>query len=398
MAALISDVSINQKPYCYNTTKAAYNYDHEQYDVPTIDYFMLFSNDPNQRSKALNYLRHVCQDYGFFYLVNHGITDNVFESVFKGISDFFDPIEVEDRRQYEKKNPTDRIRWGLRSSPGENREYLKVVAHPRFHCPPKPADFSVFKGISDFFDPIEVEDRRQYEKKNPTDRIRWGLRSSPGENREYLKVVAHPRFHCPPKPADFSEAMEEYFKRLREVVRGLGKAVSKTLGFEECYIEKAFNLESGFDVSAMNLYPPNFQSKGAVGVPDHTDPGFFVSLVQDVNGGLQILSNAGNWIDVYDMPPNAIFINLGDHLEILTNGKYKSHVHRVVVDNNKVKRISVATLHGPSLDTFVKPAPEFVDDSHPPAYRGATYKRSLEANGDEIDVQSSIDQLRLQVI
>lgn len=110
--------------------------------------------------------------------------------------------------------------------------------------------------------------------------------------------------------------MEEYFKRLREVVRGLGKAVSKTLGFEECYIEKAFNLESGFDVSAMNLYPPNFQSKGAIGVPDHTDPGFFVSLVQDVNGGLQILSHAGNWIDVYDMPPNAIFINLGDHLEV----------------------------------------------------------------------------------
>lgn len=46
-----------------------------------------------------------------------------------------------------------------------------------------------------------------------------------------------------------------------------------------------------------------------------------------------------------------------------------------------------------------KPAPEFVDDSHPPAYRGATYKQSLEANGGtEIDVQSSIDQLRFQAI
>ena len=64
--------------------------------------------------------------------------------------------------------------------------------------------------------------------------------------------------------------------------------------------------------------------------------------------------------------------------------------------NNKVKRISVATLHGPSLDAYVKPAPEFVDDSHPPAYRGATYKQSLEAHGgDEIDVQSSLEQLRI---
>lgn len=109
--------------------------------------------------------------------------------------------------------------------------------------------------------------------------------------------------------------MEEYFKGLREVVQGLGKAVSKALGFEECYIEKAFKLGTGFDVSAMNLYPPNFRSKGSIGVPDHTDPGFFVSLIQDVNGGLQVFSNDGNCINV-NMPPNAIFINLGDHLEV----------------------------------------------------------------------------------
>ena len=111
--------------------------------------------------------------------------------------------------------------------------------------------------------------------------------------------------------------MEEYFKGMRQVVQGLGKAISKALGQEEGYIEKALKLESGFDVSAMNLYPPNFQSKGTVGVPDHTDPGFFVSLIQDVNGGLQILSHDGDWIDA-DMPPNAIFINLGDHLEVST--------------------------------------------------------------------------------
>ncbi|XP_021800724.1 flavanone 3-dioxygenase 3-like [Prunus avium] len=238
-------------------------------EIPTVDYFMLFSDDLDERSKALEYIGHVCKDFCFFYisylgsevsiqvdpyrLVNHGISDSVFEGV--------------------------------------------------------------FKGISDFFNPTEIESRKQYEKKNPTDRIRWGLRSSPGENREYLKIIAHPQYHCPTKPAGFSESMEEYFKGLREVVQGLGKAVSKALGFEECYIEKAFKLGTGFDVSAMNLYPPNFISKGSIGVPDHTDPGFFVSLIQDVNGGLQVFSNYGNCINV-NMPPNAIFINLGDHLEV----------------------------------------------------------------------------------
>ena len=80
----------------------------------------------------------------------------------------------------------------------------------------------------------------------------------------------------------------------------------------------------------------------------------------------------------------------------MTNGKYKSHIHHGVVDNNKVKKISVATLHGTSLDKFMTPITEFVDEDHPQAYNGMTYKESLEANGgDEIDVQSSLQQLKL---
>ncbi|MFQ6665217.1 hypothetical protein Gotur_032016 [Gossypium turneri] len=182
---------------------------------------------------------------------------------------------------------------------------------------------------------------------------------------------------------------------MHEVELGLAKAILKILGYEETYIKKEFKLEVGFDVSAMNLYPPSFQSKGSIGVPEHTDPGFFVSLIQDANGGLQMLTHKGNWVTV-NIPQNAIFINLGDHLQILSNGKYKSHIHQVILDNNKVNRISMATLHGSSLDIFVAPASRFIDESHPPAYRGMTYKESLELNGsDEIDVQSSFSLLRI---
>ena len=69
--------------------------------------------------------------------------------------------------------------------------------------------------------------------------------------------------------------------------------MSKTLGCEETFIEKEFKLESGFDVSAMNVYPPSFHSKGSIGFGDHTDPGFMVSVIQDVNGGLEMLSLNG---------------------------------------------------------------------------------------------------------
>ena len=98
----------------------------------------------------------------------------------------------------------------------------------------------------------------------------------------------------------------------------MAKAMSRALGFEECYIEKALDLKSGLDVFATNLYPPNFMSKGRMGLVDHTDPGLFVSLIQDVNGGLQVLSHDAKWVDV-NMLPSSIFIIFSDHLEVRTS-------------------------------------------------------------------------------
>ncbi|QCE03036.1 Isopenicillin N synthase-like [Vigna unguiculata] len=302
-------------------------------EIPTVDYSLLFSNNPNQQLHALQCLRHACLEYGFFYLVNHSIPDEVHENM--------------------------------------------------------------LKGISDFFNETTLDERKIYSKKSPSDKMRWELNSYSGENREYLKVVAHPQYHFPSKPSGFSKTLEEYGKAMRRVEIGLARAVSKTLGFEEQFIEKELELKSGFDVMAMNLYPPNAKSNGAVGLSEHTDPGFIISLIQDINGGLQILSHKGNWINAY-IPHHAILIQLGDQLEILTNGMYKSHIHRVIVGNNKVQRISVVGIHGPSLDKLISPSTQFVDEEHPKKYREMTFKESLVVNGDdEIDVQSSLEKARL---
>ncbi|GLU00933.1 hypothetical protein SLE2022_182670 [Rubroshorea leprosula] len=304
--------------------------DHDE--TPTVDYSLLNSNDLDQRAKALQHLAKACEDYGFFYLIN-GVPEDMVTGALKAVSDFFDQTTLDERGEYKKKNPTDRFSW-----------------------------------VSNY---------------------------NTEENRECLKVVSQPQYHCPSKPAHIREILGEYLKRSHEVELGLARALSKILGMEETFIEKAFKLQAGFDVTAMNFYPPSSQSKGPIGLPDHTDPGLFVSLIQDVNGGLQILSQKGEWISV-KIPPNAIFINFGDQIEILTNGRYKSNVHDVVLENNKVRRISMATLHGPALEAAIAPETAFVNQSHPPAYPGMTYKEYLEFNGfDEIDVQSSITQLRL---
>ncbi|XP_027368300.1 1-aminocyclopropane-1-carboxylate oxidase 1-like [Abrus precatorius] len=315
------------------TNHHSHHYSAVDDEIPTVDYSLIFSDDPDQRFLALENLRQACQEYGTFYLVNHTIPDEVFDCVLKRVTDYFDPTTMDERKVHSKKGPTDKIQWLQNSS-------------------------------------IE-------------------------ENRECVKFYAHPQFHFSSNPSDIRKLLEKFGKEMRTIVVGLAKAMSKTLGFEENYLEKAFDLKSGFDVMVMNLYPPCSTSKGSIGIPEHTDPGFMITLVQDVNGGLQILSHKGIWINV-TIPHRAILIQLADQLEILTNGKYKSQVHRVIVDNNKVQRITVVTLHGPSLDKFIGPGTEFVNEENPQKYRGMTYKESLEANGGgEIDIHSALKQLRL---
>ncbi|KAJ4822439.1 hypothetical protein Tsubulata_019782, partial [Turnera subulata] len=301
-------------------------------EIPTIDYAKLFSDDLDERSRALQHLSKACEEYGFFNLVNHSVPDKVIEGALKKIADYFRETEDEEKRKYLKKSGEDTMVYGLNSYAGENREFVKMVVHPEYHCPPE---------------------------------------------------------HC------YREAFGEYIKGLEEVKYGLARALSKILGQEETYLEDVFNLRRGYDVTAVNVYPPCFDAKSSIGLPTHTDPGFCVSLVQDVNGGLRVLSHQGKWINV-SIPPNAILIQLADQLEVLTNGKFKSHLHYVVVAKNKVQRISLATLHGPSLDTFVSPAPEFVDEHHPPAYRAMTYRGALETNGNApIDMTTALEHLRL---
>jgi hypothetical protein len=67
----------------------------------------------------------------FLQLVNHTIQDDALKNVFNGVSNYFDPTTIDERRIYTKKGSSDKIRWGLTANDGENREYLKVIAHPQ---------------------------------------------------------------------------------------------------------------------------------------------------------------------------------------------------------------------------------------------------------------------------
>ncbi|KAK9120668.1 hypothetical protein Syun_018285 [Stephania yunnanensis] len=116
----------------------------------------------------------------------------------------------------------------------------------------------------------------------------------------------------------------------------------------------------------MNYYPPCQQADKVVGISPHSDP-IALTLLTETNNvqGLQIRKN-GIWVPVHAIP-GAFIINIGDMLEIWSNGKYKSIEHRVVVNPDR-ERLSVAAFHAPNEDSIIGPLRDLVKKE------GAKYK------------------------
>lgn len=308
---------------------------YETDNIPTIDFSQLTSSNPSVRSKAIKQLGDACRDWGFFMLINHGVSEILRDEVIRTSQGFFDLTEKE-KMEHAGRNLFDPIRYGT--------------------------SFNV------------TVDKTLF----------W---------RDYLKCHVHPHFNAPSKPPGFSQTLEEYITKGRELVEELLEGISLSLGLEENYIHKRMNVDLGSQLLVINCYPPCPNPELVMGLPAHTDHGLLTLLMQNELGGLQIQHN-GKWIPVHPLP-NSFLINTGDHMEILTNGKYKSVVHRAVA-NTKATRISVGTAHGPKLDTIVGPAPELVGDDNTASYRAIKYSDYIELQQNhELDGKSCLDRIRI---
>ncbi|XP_057977285.1 2-oxoglutarate-dependent dioxygenase 19-like [Malania oleifera] len=302
--------------------------------LPIVDFSLLAHGTPDQRSKAVQDLGKACEEWGFFMVINHGVSESLRKSLIDVCQKFFN-MTVEEKKKYLPKSRLQPIKVGTSFNRSDD-----------VHC--------------------------------------W---------RDFLNVIVRPTFYCPDKPQEFSELLSEYTTATREVLLTLLRGISESLGLGEDYIEKVSNQESGFQMLVANLYPPCPQPDLAMGISTHTDDGLLNLLTENISGGLQIIHD-GQW--VYVKPaPNAFLVNVGDHIEILSNGKYKSVLHRAIV-NNKTTRVSMAVSMAPSIDTVVSPAPELTDADHPPAYLPMKYRDYLEIVHSEKAIGASVlDQIRV---
>lgn len=130
-----------------------------------------------------------------------------------------------------------------------------------------------------------------------------------------------------PSISQFRETVLEYLAVMTQLGHTLMAGIALSLGLEDSYFRDRYTADPLILFRIFN-YPPDANSQAqSWGVGEHTDYGLLTILKQDDSGGLQVKSKSG-WIDA---PPvaNSFVCNIGDMLDRLTGGLYRSTPHRV---------------------------------------------------------------------
>ncbi|MCI01235.1 protein SRG1-like [Trifolium medium] len=110
--------------------------------------------------------------------------------------------------------------------------------------------------------------------------------------------------------------------------------------------------------------------------------------------GLQIRKD-GMWIPIKPLK-DAFIINIGDMLEIMTNGIYRSIEHRATINSEK-ERISIAAFHSPRLDAIIGPAPSLVTPKSSAVFNNISVQDFYKGYfSRQLEGKSYIDVMRIQ--
>eukprot|EP01018_Ginkgo_biloba_P022783 Gb_04356 [translate_table: standard] len=285
--------------------------DFSQNELPLIDLAQL---EGEGRASVVQAIGQACRQCGFFLVKNHGVSKSILDAEMRVAREFFH-LPSEEKMRYFSTDSKSRMRYGTSFNAKEDKV------------------------------------------------LNW---------RDFLRFSCHPLEEMiplwPDKPHDLRQVNAEYCRQLTKLGLKLLGCISESLGLGSQYINQAFG--EIHHHMAYNFYPACPKPDLTLGFPGHTDPWGITILMQGEVPGLQVLQK-DRWVVVQPIPDTFV-VNLGDMMQILSNGKYKSAEHRAVV-NSKQERISVPSGYGPSMDKFIAPAPQLLDSANPAVYKGCVF-------------------------
>jgi isopenicillin N synthase-like dioxygenase len=155
-------------------------------------------------------------------------------------------------------------------------------------------------------------------------------------------------------PADMPElrrVVTAWMVEMTELARVVMRGVAMGLGLAPAWFEDDLTSEPTV-LFRIFRYPPTDEDGWGVG--EHTDYGLLTILAQDVCGGLQVRGTEG-WLDVPALP-GVLVCNIGDMLDRMTGGRYRSTPHRVRNTSGQ-DRLSFPFFFDPGWDALVRPVP-----------------------------------------
>ncbi|KAG0452430.1 hypothetical protein HPP92_025094 [Vanilla planifolia] len=286
-------------------------------NVPVIDIRSLVNESNPSDEATLRAISQACRDWGFFQVVNHGVSAEMMATMRDSWNEFF------------------------RMPMAEKQRYANSPA--------------TFEGYGSR---LGVQNGAILD---------WG---------DYFFLQLFPEsIRCKEKwptcSTTLCETTEKYGRELRNLCRILTQALSVTLGLEKTMLWRAFGEEEVGSSLRVNYYPKCPQPDLTLGLSAHSDPGGITVLLPDYRVlGLQV-RRGDEWITVKPVADSFI-VNIGDQIQVLSNAIYKSVEHRVTV-NSVEERASIAFFFNPRGDLLIGPAKELVNNDRPPQYKFMTY-------------------------
>jgi isopenicillin N synthase-like dioxygenase len=281
--------------------------------IPIVDISGLRSPDRGERERAAADIGKAAREVGFLYISGTGIDPALFDRMLAATKTFF-ALPVEEKM----------------------RSYIGLSTCHRGYVPV--GEEGVETGMPDLKEAFDT------------------ALDLPADDPDHLAGNPMLGPNVWPDVDGFAEAVTAYYESVLDLGHQLLWAFAVALGEDP----DTFTQHATKTPSQLRLvhYPYNPDAEDVLGIGAHTDYECF-TLLKPTAPGLEVLNGAGEWVDVPPVPDTFV-VNIGDLLELWTNGAYVATSHRV----RKVKeeRYSFPLFFNVDYHTEVKPLPQFVAD------------------------------------